>query len=434
MNLDHIPIIAVSYNSPDLIEILLRSIRQFHSNKVYIIDGSADDLVDEIRDVTRHFDNVEFIPFGYNIHHGPGMAWAIQNLGMTGPVLFLDSDVELLHPGAIASLLSHLAPDMYGVGWLTYPQLVDAGAASGTFAYLSPLCMLCNIDVMRQWPLPIKHGAPMITPMMALAKAGRSDLLGNVAWIENDCTHDSTKQFIRHDWQGTVRRTSGYHYDTQAVGTDYDHDVLPLIPTDAYGVVEVGCGNGALARAFKRINPVCHYTGVDIDTDAIRIARTPCDFVFQQDIELADSAFFEKLAHTDCWVFANVLAYLRDPLQVLTQIRAVMPAHGSIVISAPNMQHWSVQSSLNQGFMPYQGSGLVDPRHRRWFTRSALVELLSAAGFRVAAGVARMGVAPSESVLSALRTMAQSTGANEDMAVQDAIPLHYIMRVVPQPQ
>jgi predicted O-linked N-acetylglucosamine transferase (SPINDLY family) len=64
----------------------------------------------------RPYDNVEFIPFGYNIHHGPGMSWAINHLGLSGEVLFLDSDVEILKPGFIESLHSHLKPGMYGVG------------------------------------------------------------------------------------------------------------------------------------------------------------------------------------------------------------------------------------------------------------------------------------------------------------------------------
>ena len=105
MDITQIPIIAVSYNSPDLIETLLGSVRRFYSNKVYVIDGSAPDIVGDIRAISQKYADVEFIPFGYNIHHGPGMAWAIQNLPLSGATLFLDSDVEMHHPGAIESLL-----------------------------------------------------------------------------------------------------------------------------------------------------------------------------------------------------------------------------------------------------------------------------------------------------------------------------------------
>jgi hypothetical protein len=69
---------------PDLIAALLRSLRQHYTNRVYIIDGSSPDVAEQIRAITAAYDNVEFIPFGYNIHHGPGMAWAINNLGLSG--------------------------------------------------------------------------------------------------------------------------------------------------------------------------------------------------------------------------------------------------------------------------------------------------------------------------------------------------------------
>ena len=39
-HIDQIPIVTVSYNAPDLIEALLRTLRQFCPNPVYVIDGS----------------------------------------------------------------------------------------------------------------------------------------------------------------------------------------------------------------------------------------------------------------------------------------------------------------------------------------------------------------------------------------------------------
>jgi predicted O-linked N-acetylglucosamine transferase (SPINDLY family) len=116
VRIDQIPIVTVSYNAPDLIEALLRTLRQFYTNRVYVIDGSNPDVAEQIRAITDGYDNVEFIPFGYNIHHGPGMTWAINHLGLSGEVLFLDSDVEILKAGFLEALHEHLLPGMYGVG------------------------------------------------------------------------------------------------------------------------------------------------------------------------------------------------------------------------------------------------------------------------------------------------------------------------------
>jgi SAM-dependent methyltransferase len=434
MNIEQIPIITVSYNSPELIEILLRSIRKYYGNKVYIVDGSGDHVVDEIRQVTERFTNVEFIPFGYNIHHGPGMAWAIKNLNLSGPALFLDSDVEVIANGFLESLHEQLTPDLYGVGDVsdTVDQLLkDLPAGTRPFGYLSPLCMLCNIDVMRNWPLPIKHGAPMLPPMFGLFKAGKGNLIRNVDWIKNDYTAGTTKVFIRHDWQGTVRRSGGYHYDTEIVGQDYNSHLLSFIPTDAQNVMEVGCNNGALARAYKKINPICHYTGVESDIKAAGLARTPCDFVFDMDIESADEHFFQHARQSDCWIFADVLAHLNDPWSLLKKIRDVIPSQGSIVASIPNMQHWSIQARLNRGDLKYETGGLLDRGHLRWFGRSAMIEMFQRAGFQISSAVATMGNDPGEKFLPAIRLMAECSGIDPDIAVQDAAPLQYIVRASP---
>ena len=428
-----IPIIAVSYNSPDLVEILLRSLRQFYTNKIYIIDGSAPDIVDEIDAVSQRHANVEFVPFGYNIHHGPGMAWAIRNLGLSDPVLFLDSDVELLQPRLIEDLAARLEPQLYGVGWITEPTLTDGSIQPSSFPYLSPLCMLCNMDVMRQWPMPIKHGAPMITPMLALAQAGRTELLKHVDWIENECTHDSTKKFMRHDWQGTVRRTSGCHYDAApTVEEPHNPDILALIPTNARTIVEIGCRGGSLARAYKKINPACDWTGLEPNAALVDLARNPCDFVFHQDINCADDAFFRHAAASECWIISTPMEQIDDPWELLARIRTLMSAHASLVTCFANMQHWSVQARLNQGLL--DNAERAAPRKPHWwFTRSTMLSLVQHAQLQVEAGAAKLGPSNGAQFMPAIRLMAELAGASADTATQDASAVQYIVRAVPKP-
>lgn len=428
MDVSQIPIITVSYNSPDLIDILLTSLRPFYANKVYVIDGSDPDILPEIAAVTDRFSNVELIAFQYNIHHGPGMAWAIRNLGLSGPTLFLDSDVEVLHPGMLEDLANRLEPNLYGVGWITHPALNGNDSPESRFPYLSPLCMLCNVDVMRQWPLPIKHGAPMITPMIALAESGQSQLVRHVDWIENDCTHDSTKTFMRHDWQGTVRRTSGYHYDTPPAKEEVaDTHMLALIPDRARTIIEIGCGSGTLARAYKQKNPACEWTGIEADVQAVHIARKPCDFVFQGDINPAEDRFFEHATPCDCWVVSAPLEQITDPWALLRRIRATLRPTGCIVLSCANMQHWSVQARLNQGLLDHDAQ--AKPRRPRWwFTRTTLLSLLLQSGFHGEKGTVQTGNDPGTRFLPALEQLAQIAGGSAELALQDAQAIRFWMR------
>ena len=53
MNIHDIPVITVSYNSPELIRNLLTSVRRFYPNPYYIIDGSEPGPLAAIREVAK---------------------------------------------------------------------------------------------------------------------------------------------------------------------------------------------------------------------------------------------------------------------------------------------------------------------------------------------------------------------------------------------
>ncbi|NVO06106.1 MAG: glycosyltransferase, partial [Rhodoferax sp.] len=324
MNIHHIPVVTVSYNAPDLILNLLTSFRNFYPNTYYIVDGSDPEPAAKIREIVAGFSNVQLIEFGYNIHHGPGLSWAINNLPLNGPTLFLDSDISLLHAGVIESLQAALQPQHYGVGGVAYINRsgYDVPQGPDAIAYLHPGIMLCNMDVVKQWPLPIKHGAPMVETMLALHDAQASDLLVNMDWVLNDVRMGSTKIFVDHKGQGTVQRTGGYHleewqekmesaqskrpaYSTEVGG--YNQDLLSLIPASSSALMEVGCDTGGLARAFKASNPGCTYHGIELDSHAAELARQNCNTVLQLDIESVDASFFKRYAGVNCWIFGDVL-------------------------------------------------------------------------------------------------------------------------------
>jgi predicted O-linked N-acetylglucosamine transferase (SPINDLY family) len=433
MRIDQIPIVTVSYNAPDLIAALLGSLRKFYGNRVYVIDGSHPDVAEKIRAVTAGFDNIEFIPFGYNIHHGPGLSWAINNLGLSGEVLFLDSDVEIIKAGFLESMQSHLKPGMYGVGSI---QMVNElgfdRPLDGTVRYLHPACMLTNIEVVRQWPLPIKHGAPMVQTMLAIHRAGAHHLIESIDWVKGDFSPKPEKrEYIKHDWQGTVIRTGGYHYDLPTATVQINQDLLSFVPADAQKLVDVGCHDGAFAKAYKQRNSICNYTGIERELAAAHAARPHCDFVFDIDVETAGPQMWSHVAGADCWILGEVLEHLNDPWALMSKIRANIAPGGRVVAAIRNFQHWSIQARLNAGDLRYGPGAAMDKSQKRAFTRGAMLDMFQQAGFAIAGGSARILDEPSrEKYLPAIRMMAEASGIDPTIAVEDALPTQYIIVAV----
>jgi SAM-dependent methyltransferase len=291
--------------------------------------------------------------------------------------------------------------------------------------------MLVNIDVMRQWPLPIKHGAPLVAAMLAIHRAGAHHLIAGLDWVAEDFSRETKRIFLRHDWQGTVIRTGGYHYDLPAASARINQDLLALVPLDAHKLVDVGCADGAFAKAYRQRNPICHYTGIERDPAPAQAARPHCDFVFHQDIETAGPDFWSHVAGADCWILGEVLEHMNHPWTVLAKIRAGMAPGGRVVAAIPNFQHWSVQARLNAGDLRYGHGTALDQNQKRVFTRGAMLDLFLRAGFQIAGGSARIPDEPArEKYLPAIRMMAQASGIDPAIAVEDALAPQYILVAV----
>lgn len=213
----------------------------------------------------------------------------------------------------------------------------------------------------------------------------------------------------------------------------HNPDILKFMPPDLRRVVEVGCSSGALAKAYKAVNPACEYIGLEIDADYAELSRRHCTQVLCGSIERLEDREFEALFPSDCWIFADVLEHLYDPWQVLRRIRSRLGEGGHIIACIPNAQHWGVQARLNCGLFRYEDMGLMDRTHIRWFTRTTMIELFQTTGYRIVEGMPRIlpNDQPSEAHRAAIMAMAKATGADPDVAVNDAVPFQWVIKAVP---
>lgn len=194
---------TVHYNTPGLVKGMIDSFRKFYDIKFVIIDGSDAQHYEKLK--TLDFVNVEIIHFDFNIHHGPGMAYAFTHLD-SDKMLVLDTDV-FIHQRFLEILESRLQRWQYGAGDIQTVNRDGWNVASG-IRYLHPACMLVNRDVVLKWPMPKLHGAPMIDTMTAIHERERDGLLVYVPEVD---TKIHNGMYIEHHYQGTVKRTHGYH-------------------------------------------------------------------------------------------------------------------------------------------------------------------------------------------------------------------------------
>ena len=212
---------------------------------------------------------------------------------------------------------------------------------------------------------------------------------------------------------------------------NHNAELLALLPTDAARVVEVGCSSGALAREYRKLNPGCEYTGIEIDPDYAAAARAHCSRVLVGNVEGMSDAEFSSLLPVDCWIFGDVLEHLYDPWSALRRIRAASRPGATIVACIPNAQHWSVQVRMNSGEFRYEDSGLLDRTHIRWFTNKTIGHLFRSTGFDIVEGGGRVLREPyRDAMLEGVRAMASAIGGDPETAASDATPFQWLVRAV----
>jgi SAM-dependent methyltransferase len=165
-------------------------------------------------------------------------------------------------------------------------------------------------------------------------------------------------------------------------------DLLRLIPPDARVVLEAGCGTGALAEAYRRINMSVSYFGIEKNQEAAEVAGSigRIDRLIIGDLETADLtalSLSDEQPNVDCLIFGDVLEHLVDPWAALTRLTRLVREGGQVLACIPNVQHSSVLVNLLRGRWDYQDEGLLDRTHLRFFTLSGVQDLFAKASLQV---------------------------------------------------
>lgn len=172
--------IVVSYNSKELLEKALFSLRRFYPTlPLIIVDGSnpfhpcqkfVEDLVDPC--ATKLFTN-------YNIGHGRGLCLALKSCTTPYALLF-DSDAVVRKP-ILEDMLVMMEADTFGVGCLhnvgrdghIFTPLT-AHRGQTPIPYLHPFFALIDVQNYQSYAPIVHHGAPLYKTMVDIFDRGLS--------------------------------------------------------------------------------------------------------------------------------------------------------------------------------------------------------------------------------------------------------------------
>ncbi|TQL69397.1 methyltransferase family protein [Nocardioides albertanoniae] len=151
--------------------------------------------------------------------------------------------------------------------------------------------------------------------------------------------------------------------------------------TGATRVLDVGCWTGEVGRILTERG--CSVTGIEIDTEAARLAEKVLDRVVVADLDEKPLTELVEPGSFDVVIFADVLEHLVDPRAALEQARELLAPGGRVVISIPNVTHGSVRLALLQGRWQTTETGLLDRTHIKFYSREGLATLFTEAGYAI---------------------------------------------------
>jgi methionine biosynthesis protein MetW len=155
--------------------------------------------------------------------------------------------------------------------------------------------------------------------------------------------------------------------------------VASLLPRGAR-VLDVGCGAGSLAQVLSGKVSGTEFLG--IEPDALRAERARSRGLDVR-VGYLSQKVIREVGLFDIVLLADVLEHLPDPQSILLTAREALKPGGAIIVSVPNVAHWSVRLCLLRGIFQYQPHGIMDATHLRWFTADSIKSLLASSGFKV---------------------------------------------------
>jgi methionine biosynthesis protein MetW len=173
--------------------------------------------------------------------------------------------------------------------------------------------------------------------------------------------------------------TTELKYTELGLNPDESHALVLQHVAGAPRVLEIGCATGYMSEELMARGS--EVVAVEVDEQAAAIARARGVDVRVGTLEEALRP--SEIGSFDCVTFADVLEHVTSPETFLRNALAYLRPGGHVVVSIPNVAHWSVRFQLLRGNFDYTKTGLLDDTHVRLFTEASVERLIAGAGLHV---------------------------------------------------
>jgi SAM-dependent methyltransferase len=175
---------------------------------------------------------------------------------------------------------------------------------------------------------------------------------------------------VRHYPQYEVTPT--YHMKTSPLASH--RQLMEMVGSERTSILDIGCSRNELGQVLRQSGH--RVTGVDDQPPPFEL-----DAFYRADLE---RGLPESLPERfDVVLMSDVLEHVKHPDKLLKQARDCLAERGRILLSLPNVVHWSVRAAMAFGKFDYANKGILDRGHLRFYTRDTARRLFREAGLRI---------------------------------------------------
>ncbi len=208
-------------------------------------------------------------------------------------------------------------------------------------------------------------------------------VLMDVRHFESASIHIQPADTVFRRWisrQGGLVHRGAFIHNFGLLDGHPREDLVSLVPQEATRILDVGCAGGGYGKKLKEVRPDVYLVGIEINKELAERARPYYDRIYTCSID--QTVFVDTFDLINC---GDVLEHLYEPWCTLKTFHGILRPNGYLVLSVPNVGHWSIVRDLVHGRFQYIPIGLLCISHIRWFTETSLRQALEQAGFGIQA-------------------------------------------------